>query len=589
VQGGIPVRTNIFVNCLTGVMYDGSTNLNYKCHADGVHDDSAIISAAITACLSNYVVYIPAGTYLVTNTISPLNYQASKSYYTLRGDGPGTELYWSTPNDGGLCIGLGTAYFDNISPAHVCSIYSGETMGSSNIAVVNTAGNANTIAVGMLLQIDQLNQDAAGGTNETSLVTIYGAEALGAGYDRPTNGSRCISQIVQVTGVSQATNITFQPPLMWNFNPAYSPQAAQMAPSAQYVGLENFKILLDTNNNKGYEMIQMSACCDSWITGVESSFAKRWHFYNINCLFCTFSGNYIHDSTGYTVGSGYGFESSYSTACICENNILSHLWSPLIFDGNTGCVVAYNYCPDNQVFSPANFQGPYIFTHEPHPIMNLFEGNVSPNISFDHIHGSGSDQTVFRNYFAETNPAIIQNIVAVNIDAWNQSNNIVGNVLGESSRSYIYSAPVVSGYANYNQNLCIFRLGFPIGGNNNFTGVPTFTPFYSNTNVYDLRVPSSTTISGNYDYATHSTIWVSQYTNLPASLCYSNTPDWWPAGYAWPPIGPDLTPMVSMIPAQGRFNAIGNTAQQLAPPSDLHIVKPTPDIHVKHVPGAGTI
>lgn len=565
VVGGIPARNNIFVNCLTGACSNGiQTAPAFTCHADDVHDDSAIITAAINACPSNWVVYLPAATYLITNTITATY---SHCGWTLRGDGAGTVLHFDSPNDSASCMDFGTITYRNTNSAEVCGIYSGTTLGSTTIAVSNTAGNANTITVGMLLQIDQLNTNVGLGTPETSLVTPFGSDTFSSSYDRGADGTRLISQIVQVSSIFQLTNITFQPSLVWNFDTAMSPQAAQMAASGQAVGLENFKIQWDAANNKGEYSIRMDGMVNSWITNVESANTKRWHFFLVNCLDCTFADNYLHDGIAFGINNGYGFELSFSTACLCENNIVSDCFAPWMFDGPTGCVIDYNYIVDDQPAAWNGYQASGLCTHAPHAMMNLWEGNVTPNFEFDHTHGSSSHQTLFRNAMAETNTAVIQHVDLVTFSAWSQSNNVVGNVIGDATRSYIYSAPTNDGYSDYGQNYAIFHFGYPdISPGTGFGGTSSL-PLYPLTNYYDLRVTGTTTITGNYDYATGTTIWANAYHTLPASLCYASKPAWWTAGLAWPPIGPDLTPMVSIIPAQMRF-------QQLAMPKHARVQKP---------------
>ena len=78
----------------------------------------------------------------------------------------------------------------------------------------------------------------------------------------------------------------------------------------------------------------------------------------------------------------------------------------------------------------------------------------------------------------------------------------------------------------------------------------------SGTYPEDNRLPYTTAIlHGNYDYASDSTKWdptISDHA-LPASYYLPGKPAWWPAGIPWPPIGPDLNPMVNKIPAQVRY------------------------------------
>jgi len=560
VRGGIPNRTSIFVNCKTGRMYDGTTNLSYKCNANGVVDDSAIINSAIAACLSNYVVYLPAGTYLINNYV----YSGSKSYFTLRGDGRGTILRCASPNDAMQYISFGQSYWQNTNASRVSSVISGLTKGSTNIVLINTNGSASNIIVGMRLLIDQLNS-----TNgyEGTLVTPHGSQNFTTSYDRPTDGSRCIAQIFSVTAINNVTNLTVWPPVDWNFSNELIPQASQMQTSGKYVGLEDFSLIGDTNVNKGTYMVYWTGMENSWIKGVESAFAKRWHIRINNALFCEFRELYVHHASSYTVGSGYAFEMSQSTHCLLENSIFWNNYVNIMLEaGDTGCVVGYNYITGS-VYSPANYEATGgLNIHVPHPVMCLWEGNISPSARFDHIHGSSSHQTLFRNYLAETNPVVTMGIAAVDFNAWQLSNSVVGNVLGSSSRNYTYQAPTNS----YSVSIpVIYQLGFPHMGNRNFVGA-TNAPFVPLTNWFDLRVPATTLRHGNYDYATSSTIWDGSIADhsLQSSMYLASKPSWWD-GNPWPPIGPDLSPMVGKIPAQTRYE---NLLNPVISPNDLRIV-----------------
>ena len=71
---------------------------------------------------------------------------------------------------------------------------------------------------------------------------------------------------------------------------------------------------------------------------------------------------------------------------------------------------------------------------------------------------------------------------------------------------------------------------------------------------------TSDTISGNWDYFHNSVIWNSGgVQTIPSSLVYpSGAPTWWNMNgtLPWPAIGSDLSPMVSLIPAEIRYEGI---------------------------------
>ena len=80
---------------------------------------------------------------------------------------------------------------------------------------------------------------------------------------------------------------------------------------------------------------------------------------------------------------------------------------------------------------------------------------------------------------------------------------------------------------------------------------------------------------GNFDYVNNSRLWdpnIRPDHTIPNSLYLSARPSWW-GQLAWPPIGPDLNPMVGLIPAQARYQGIvGGTPTATPIPSP----SPTP-------------
>jgi hypothetical protein len=71
-------------------------------------------------------------------------------------------------------------------------------------------------------------------------------------------------------------------------------------------------------------------------------------------------------------------------------------------------------------------------------------------------------------------------------------------------------------------------------------------------------------LTGNFDTVNKAVMWnASALTKnlppstqtLPPSLYYAKRPAWWPAGAAWPWVGPDLSPKVGALPAHDRGTA----------------------------------
>jgi hypothetical protein len=77
-----------------------------------------------------------------------------------------------------------------------------------------------------------------------------------------------------------------------------------------------------------------------------------------------------------------------------------------------------------------------------------------------------------------------------------------------------------------------------------------------NPSNWDPKTAATTLRHGNYDYVNRSIAWHrTDDRELPASLYLASKPSWWGRG-PWPPIGPDLKPMVSSIPARERYEKL---------------------------------
>src|SRR5206468_1751987 len=287
-----------------------------------------------------------------------------------------------------------------------------------------------------------------------------------------------------------------------------------------------------------------------WIKGVEvkGAYSRQMRFGTL--LRGEVRKCYTHDAQG----SGPNHEGiDFDGDCcwnLVEDNICDNGGAPPIeFGDSTGAnscnVVAYNYVVNTDLgFWDISFN------HSPHDMLNLAEGNVIDNYKDDGYFGSSSHNTLFRNR------------IRYDLELKHFSNyyNIVGNVLGTAGFSNAYETTTV----NYSNNP-IYALGYPNIGNHSYTGTfaPTTPPNYSangpnltdpENQTLDLNVAATIIRHGNFDYFTNATVWdptIPDHT-IPDSLYLSEKPSWW-GPLPWPPIGPDLTPMVSQIPAEYRF------------------------------------
>jgi hypothetical protein len=177
--------------------------------------------------------------------------------------------------------------------------------------------------------------------------------------------------------------------------------------------------------------------------------------------------------------------------------------------------------------------------------MNLFEGNIIPNIYLDNIWGSSSHSTIFRNAISgwetdknsDTNPIVFE--------AHSRYNNVIGNVLGKSGYHDTYEA-----YNKpYSGATAIYVLGYWGTDRTDLAN-------------YDLTVYKSLLRHMNFDYASGGVKRCNTdggpgcqsgnaSTTIPDSLYLTSKPDWY-SGCTWPAINP-VGPTVSDIPAKLRF------------------------------------
>jgi hypothetical protein len=374
-----------------------------------------------------------------------------------------------------------------------------------------------------------------------------------------------------------STTVTFDPPCPFDFT-GLNPQARTfLGPNSGYnfiqgIGIES--LTMDMNNSTAAWAIEYEQAWGCWVKDVEvkGAISRQMRFGTL------VRGEVRHCYTHDKRGSGPNHEGiDFDGDCcwnLIEDNIANNGGaSALQFgdsEGANSCnVVAYNYVLNTD---PGFWD--ISFNHSPHDMLNLAEGNVIDNYKDDGYFGSSSHNTLFRNRIAQY----------LELKHFSNYYNIVGNVLGTTGFSNAYETTTV----NYSNNP-IYALGYPNIGNHSYTGTfgPTNPPDYSakgpnltdpENQTLDLNVSATILRHGNFDYFNNSTIWDPTITDhrIPNSLYLSGKPSWW-GSLAWPPIGPDRTPMVGQIPAQCRL--LGTCSPTPAPhPTPTPTPKPTPTI-----------
>ena len=547
IPGGIPVRMTV---CAT---------VDAARFGDGRMDATAAIQDALDACPAGEVVYLPAGTYVTSETI---NMRTDK---TLRGAGQGrTIVRYEGPGMRSVLDMRGSVYNDVFNRKRTYTIVGGVPKDATALTLSATTD----IVVGDVLLVDQRNDGV--------LVDHVGSEGP-CTYCSRENGTRARGQLVEVVGIGDGggggggggdrNTVRLSLPLFFDLDPALSPQAVLVSARSMVrrAGVEDLTLTQAEPVNDF--IVEMDGAQQCWLKGVEVTGMKRRGIWHIESL-----QNEIRDGTIHGAVAGYGRDRGYglqldlqSTANLVENNVVHDVDGGGIMTsgGAIGNVIGYNHLPDIRFDDPWWLIGGPSLNHSAHPSMNLWEGNVGPQISGDFIHGSASHQTFFRcRSTGWKEESATSNNNAVDLQHKNTYMTVMGCVLGTSGRSDTYE---VAYPANGPSALKpIWRLGYGAPGGNSGSGS-------------DPNVRATLLRHGNWDSVTDGTVWDPGIADhaLPASLYLGAKPAWWGDALPWPAIGPDRVPMVGKIPAQVRYEdgtAVPPSATATADPSHT----PTP-------------
>ncbi len=511
IPGGVPERATI---CET---------IDSAVYGNGTTDATTVIQTALEDCPDGQVVYLPAGVYLLSDTIH------LDDFDTLRGAGPGLTIL---EHKGGYLRSMvdmrGLIYWQ-IAGLHKTHDIVEARKDSRVITLANTAG----ITPGDILLLNQLNDGV--------IVDPVGVEGkcTYCGYE---NGNRALGQLVEVSAVV-GNQVYLNMPLHWTYAAGLDPWAYQVDADAmiRQAGLEDLTLTQTTPEVEF--MIEMDGAQYSWIMNVEIENVQRRGMWVINSLQNEIRECYVHTGIdGYGRDRGYGILLDlHSSNNLVEDNILSTIDGGGIMTagGASGNVIAYNYFHEILFDDPWWLIASPSINHAPHPKMNLWEGNIANKAEADIIHGSSSHNTIFRSqsrgWQSET---ITTRNNAIEIAAKNYYLNVLGSVLGTPGKSNRYEVLPGQPYDDW-KDYVIWTLGVGSG-------------------VDDANVANTLLRHGNFDYVTNSVKWDPTISNhdLPDSLFRTQVPGWWCRETPWPPIGPDVAGLVNAIPAKRRFEGL---------------------------------
>lgn len=524
VVGGIPTRTNIWLNVLT------TTNELYRCAADGVTDNKTALWACIIDCPEDQVIYLPAGTYYISDRV----YWAAARRFVIRGAGPDKTTIVSPS----LHFTFGSAEYP--MPTVRCFLGADATKGATSLMVTN--GGA--FAAGQMWALDCLN--------DTNMVMTQNSC-----YDLDGDCTRSIINMIYVTNVVGNT-VYFQRPLVWNFTTALGARLSLMtdvnhAPTpfiTERIGIENLRLSHGGTVPDGQPHIDFSHAKDCWLYNVHFDEINRYAVMFDQSMDCTME--HCTMGPGQVVGvpnRGYGIWAWHTSYMLAQDNIAVRLTAPFVFATSVGGVCAYNFSTNIYAggVDPALgwMGGDFTMGHGPHSMFNLVEGNIGSCYQPDNYYGSASHLTAFRNYFRGMDTNTTRNMKAVDVQSWVLTNNIVGNVLGADSvtwTAYEVTNQIVDIIGGVDK--VIFRTGYANMGNDSLTG-------------WDERPGQSMLRHGNLDRYNDAVNWDAGIADhdLPASLWLTNKPSWW-GNARWPAIDPTNSTPVSAIPAQLRYEGV---------------------------------
>src|SRR5438445_586372 len=512
IPGGIPNRATICASLDPGSL-------------------AAQIGAAIAACPPDQVVFLTAGTFILSAGLN------MKSDVTLRGAGANrTKLVFT-----------GTTQCDRGPPPYPVICLKGSfswaggvensadwTAGySKGTTVITLSSTANLRAGENFLILDQVD-DAADGGDIYNCGVANGCVSQGSdGMRTGPGGYRNQRQVVKVTAIA-GNQVTIMPGIyMPNWRASQAPQAWWPTTVLRRAGLENMTI----QPVDGGGGINLQNAMECWMTGVRSVKVAppggpgggRKHGRLRMTRGKEARSNYFYGSGGQS--QSYGLEWYPGSDKLVENNIFQHVTSPMLVGTGSGDVIAYNFSIDN-LYDPGGggWMQPTYASHNGGDAMLLIEGNDGLGAGTDNIHGTHHFLTFFRNHF-HGDPNKTANTATMHLWRYSRFFNLVGNVLGRPGYYTTYETDLGT------DDVDIYSFGQPDSGGSGDSRTRETAMRWGNYDTVSARsrfdaaeVPSGLT---NFS----SAVPASQV--LPPSFYLSGKPSWW-GTMPWPAIGPDV-------------------------------------------------
>ena len=529
---------------------------------------AATINNAFVGCPANSYVLLGPGTFYLNSTISPGNGNGPVNNVALKGSGANsTFLIFSGQGSAaynGYCDGFdicGASKSTNsaASPDHTASWTAGYAAGTNSITLSSVTG----LSVGTTIVLDQIDDQSDNGGLYVGC-EIYDGSSTCSSATGPTSFERGDSSLSTIRGQQQLVTVTsisgsgpytvgITPGLYAsNWNSSHSPGAWWASTQLTGFGVEDLSIRPASSSAGGIYLFNCDQCWVQRVRGdLESSpSGYGWGQVVVSiCDHCTVRDSYFY---GNVKVDNYVVTVDIASDLLVENNIMEMPGTAQFYNSDCeGCVADYNFSVNPFYSGSSN----WLSQSSDYPGIDLYslaEGNISDGLYSDNIHGTHDLNTQFRNRWdgreQNNGNATNSNTVPVILAPGTRYDNLIGNILGTVGYHTTYKSTPAA-HSSYNNS--VIDVGY-----------------YNS--VSDLLTNSTSMFWGNWDTASNAVRWcgnssdpgwsstcggvsevpsaltayanpVPSSTTLPASFVYSSKPIWWPAGKAWPSIGPDVT------------------------------------------------
>jgi hypothetical protein len=420
---------------------------------DGGHDDTEAIRLAIQSFGGNSgIVYFPAGSYRITQTIS------LPDSLILKGESAETVHLLLDPGDQAM---HGISISSEQSENFVAIDWIGPEKDNRFVSSAKPTWN-----IGDFIEIRQENG---------SWDVVPADWALNS-----------VGQITEIASLNGDT-VFVKSPFRINFDTALDVEVRKIVPRVN-AGVECLSVKrLNTIETDPGSNIYLTYAAHCRIAGVKSDSSSGSHISVNASANILISGCYLHHAFLYD-GSGtrgYGITlSMHSSECLILNSVFRHLrHAMMVKTGSNGNIFAYNYSVDPYRSELIHDFSGDISLHGHYAFSNLFEGNIVQNIITDHFWGpSGPWNTFFRNR-SELYGIIMTSSSLVETS----SQNYIGNEVTASN--YPYGQYILSGEDQ-----------FQYSNNINGTIIPPGTEFLNDESYF---------LTGSPDFWTENLVWPS--------------------------------------------------------------------------------